>query len=342
MKLSIIVPVYNMASDGKLSFCLDSLLNQTLKDEYEIIAVDDASTDNSLDILKEYESRNPDKIRVITLSENRHQGGARNEGVKVSSGEWIGFIDSDDWIAPEYYEKMITLAEKTGADVVGCNYSLVSTHTFDPGSEVHSHKIEDTGEMTKEKRKKYLKNISSSVTKIYLASLIKDNNLTFPEHIFYEDNAACPVWAMYFKHFEYIDEPLYYYYQHDTSTVHSISESRCLDRLKAGEILLKEMKERGFFEEYREEIEYIFTTIYYTNTVFSYMRMPKGKKYSFIKNIKNRMVEEFPDFRKNPDYGRFMDDEQKKYTDLFMKNSFLFYVKYGLLWKYRDMKSSKK
>lgn len=342
MKLSIIVPVYNMASDGKLSFCLDSLLNQTLKDEYEIIAVDDASTDDSPDVLRRYEAEYPGKIRVIFSPENHHQGGARNLGIAASTGKWIGFVDSDDWISPEYYEKMIRRGEETGADVVGCNYSIVNTHTFEVGKEVHSHTVSDTGSMTVEKRKNYLKNISSSVTKIYLASLIKDNGLTFPEDIFYEDNAACPVWAMYFKHFEYLDEPLYYYYQHDSSTVHTVTGSRCEDRLKAGEILLSEMKSRGFFNEYHEEIENIFTTVYYTNTVFSYMRMPKGKMYSFIKKIRKRMLEEFPDFQKNPNYGRFMDEEQKKYTGLFMKAPFVFYVKYSLLWKYRDMRSSKK
>ena len=67
------------------------------------------------------------------------------------------------------------------------------------------------------------------------------------------------------------------------------------------------------------------------------MRMKKGKKYSVIKHIKKRMLEEFPGFRSNKFYGRFMDDEQKSYTDLMMKNAFLFFVKYSLLWKYRDL-----
>ena len=337
MKLSIIVPVYNMAAEGKLEYCLDSLLCQTLKDEYEIIAVDDASTDNSLQILREYEKKNPSVIRVISYPDNRHQGGAKNEGIKASRGEWIGFVDSDDWISPVYYEKMIRRGEETGADIVGCCYSLVYEHTMKVGKTVRPDLSDITGDLTPEKRKKYLNNLSSMVTKVYRASLIKDNNLSFPENIFYEDNAAGPVWAMYYKHFEYIDEPLYYYYQHDSSTVHTITERRCFDRLEAGEMMLSEMKKRGFLEEYREEIENIFTTVYFTNTVFSYMRMKKGKKYSVIKHIKKRMLEEFPGFRSNKFYGRFMDDEQKSYTDLMMKNSFLFFIKYSLLWKYREM-----
>ena len=86
MKLSIIVPVYNMASDHKLEYCLDSLVNQTVED-YEIIAVDDCSTDNSMEILKEYERRFPEKFRAVHSEVNRHQGGAKNIGLRMAKGE---------------------------------------------------------------------------------------------------------------------------------------------------------------------------------------------------------------------------------------------------------------
>jgi glycosyltransferase involved in cell wall biosynthesis len=341
MKLSIIVPVYNMAADGKLNYCLDSLVNQTI-DDYEIIVVNDASTDNSLEILNDYKTRYPDLFVVIDGKVNKHQGGARNEGIKVSKGEWIGFIDADDWIAPEYYEKLIRKGEETGADVVGCKYNLVHSHTFEIGEVAEGNSPDQCGIFDHEKRKHFLQNGGSMVTKVYLGSLIRDNQLTFPEGIFYEDNCAGPVWSMYYRHFEYVDEPLYYYYQHDTSTVHTITERRCEDRLVAGETMIRELKERGFFDEYKTEIENLFTITYYTNTVFSYMRMKKGRKYGFIKRIKRKMVEEFPDFQNNPYYGKYMDEEQKAYTDLFMKNSYAFYVKYKLLWFYRDLRYKNK
>ncbi|MCD7739621.1 MAG: glycosyltransferase [Lachnospiraceae bacterium] len=85
MKLSIIVPVYNMAADQKLEYCLDSLVNQTLED-YEIIAVDDASADESLRILQQYEREYPQKVRVLALKENHRQGGAKNAGLKLARG----------------------------------------------------------------------------------------------------------------------------------------------------------------------------------------------------------------------------------------------------------------
>ena len=133
MKLSIIVPVYNMAHDGILEFCLDSLLHQTISD-YEIIAVDDKSTDDSLKILREYEEKNPGVIRIIASENNRRQGGAKNLGLLKAVGEWIGFVDSDDWVSPDYYEKLLNRAEETGADIVGCNYNYTSEHSFIKGN----------------------------------------------------------------------------------------------------------------------------------------------------------------------------------------------------------------
>ena len=103
----------NMAAEGKLEYCLDSLLRQTLRD-MEIIAVDDASTDASLEILRRYEEDHPEKIRVIHYEKNKRQGGAKNEGLKMAGGEWIGFLDSDDWWTEEKLKKQLALLNRTG------------------------------------------------------------------------------------------------------------------------------------------------------------------------------------------------------------------------------------
>ena len=124
MKLSIIVPVYNMAADGKLEYCLDSLIGQTVED-YEIIAVDDCSTDQSFEILKRYETRFPEKFHAVHSEVNRHQGGAKNIGLRMAKGDWIGFIDSDDWITNDMYERLIERAESTGAALAGCALSRI-------------------------------------------------------------------------------------------------------------------------------------------------------------------------------------------------------------------------
>lgn len=337
MKLSIIVPVYNMAGDGKLNFCLDSLIKQNIKD-YEIITVNDASTDNSLEVLNCYAAKYPDLVKVISYSDNRHQGGARNEGIRHAQGDWIGFIDSDDWISPDFYSKLISKGEETGADVVGCNYSIVSEHTYTVG-EIDENPFSDcTGILDEAKHKFLFANPGSMVIKVYRRNLIIDNNLSFPEHIFYEDNAAGPLWSLYFKHFEFINEPLYYYYQHSSSTVHTITEERSRNRLQACNILLKEMKERGLYESYKTELEAIFINLYLVNTLFGYMINCPRKRFGFVLEIKKGMLEAFPDFLCNPAFEAIKDEEEKRMVRLLIKNSLLFYYYYRFIWFVRRLR----
>ena len=106
LDLSVIVPVYNMANEGILEYCMNSLVNQTLE-SMEIIAVDDKSTDDSLNILREFEKKYPGRVKVIASPENRRQGGARNLGLKEARGRYIGFMDGDDWGAEYMFERMV-------------------------------------------------------------------------------------------------------------------------------------------------------------------------------------------------------------------------------------------
>ena len=199
IRLSIIVPVYNMAAEGKLAYCLDSLVNQKLdKGDYEIIAVDDCSTDNSLEILKDYQKRYPDKFIALHSEANHHQGGAKNLGLAIARGEWLGFIDSDDWIVPDYYNRLLGRAEETGADMVGCDYCFTDEHSFKVGQIVHNNNFEQTGVMDKERYQKLLLETGSLVVKVYRRELILQDYVPgsmkkldiFPEDIFYEDSKS--------------------------------------------------------------------------------------------------------------------------------------------------------
>lgn len=329
MKLSIIVPVYNMAGDGKLNFCMDSLVNQTVSD-YEIIAVDDASTDDSLKILRKYEREHPGLVKVITYPNNRRQGGAKNEGLKAAVGEWIGFVDSDDWIAPDFYEKLLKRAEETGADLTGCNYSLVEKHSYEIGCVVQNNTAEQTGLLDAEKHKNHLMYSGSMVVKLYKASVIRGNNLDFPQGIFYEDNCAGPLWSLYFTHFERVEEPLYYYYQHNASTVHHISEEKCRDRMKAAVLLYEECKKRGFLEQYRQALEYRFTELYYVNTLFSYMQGVMHPRLSFVKALRRGLEERFPEFERNPYYRANTGNEEQRLIAMQGKSDIRFFWYYRL------------
>lgn len=337
MRLSIIVPVYNMAGDGKLNYCLDSLLAQTVKD-YEILAVDDCSTDNSLEILRQYEKDHPETIKVITSPQNRHQGGAKNKGLKAAQGEWVGFIDSDDWISPDMYEKLITRAEETGADLVGCDYSLVTEHSFEVGKIVANSRDDQAGVLDTARRKSLILDGGSLCVKIYKRERILKDGLFFPEGIFYEDNAVGNAYLVGAGHFEYVKEPLYYYYQHQASTVHTVTRQRCEDRLEASRIMLKQAKELGFYEECRDEIDYKFIMLFYLNTVFSYVRDGKKVSVKFVRAIGRELTAILPNFRENPYYRERISEEEKRMTELELKHTFLFVCYYRLLWTYRRLR----
>ncbi len=353
MKLSVIVPVYNMAEGEKLTYCLDSLVSQSLKSgEYEIIAVDDCSTDNSYEILKSYQDKYPDRFIALHSEVNLHQGGAKNIGLAIAKGEWLGFIDADDWIVPDYYERLIGKAEETGADMVGCDYCLTGEHSFKVGQIVHNNNKEQTGVLDREKYKKLMIETGSLVVKVYKRQIIvgdyepgtKDKLDIFPENIFYEDNAVSNTWMIRSKHFEYIEEPLYFYYQHDSSTVHSISRKNLEDRMVAGRLLVSSAKENGYYEDYLPEIEFQYTVLFYINTLFS--AMPKRFKvkdcYSFTKALGKEMKATFPDFQNNPYYREKIHPEEKKLVGFQMKSHLFFYIYYRLLWFYRDRRSGKK
>ena len=116
--LSIIIPVYNV--EKYLEKCIDSIINQTYTN-LEIILVDDGSTDNCGNICDEY-AKKDNRIKLIH-KENGGTSDARNEGLKISTGEYIGFVDSDDYIEPNMYEEMINNIKKNNADIVICSYN---------------------------------------------------------------------------------------------------------------------------------------------------------------------------------------------------------------------------
>ncbi len=337
MELSIIVPVYNMAADGKLEYCLNSLLHQNITD-YEIIAVDDASTDNSPQILLEYAANYPDVLKVYFSPENRKQGGAKNIGLKHARGKWIGFIDSDDWIAPDMYEKLLKRAKETGADMVACNYHLTHEHSDAIGQEVHTHYEAQTGLLDTEKYKLLILDTGSLVIKIYKRNLIYDCGMKFPEHIFYEDNAIANAIVLRAKHFEHIDEPLYAYYQHQASTVHTINMDRLEHRMEAARIMLKHAKDFDYLDTYHDEIEFKFTILFYVNTMFGYLQSAGKKDIAFLTALQREMKKTFPDFEENPYYKARVGEEERMFIHMQQKSTRQMLFWYEFKWFVRRLR----
>ena len=179
-KVSIIIPVYNV--EEYLEKCLNSVINQTLTD-IEIICINDGSTDNSLLILENF-ARN-DKRIIILNQENKGQSAARNNGLKIATGEFIGFVDSDDWIDLNYYEVLYNFAKKHEADIAVCGIIKVLEHKNEIYLKFEKEKTETVA------RKKYqLANIPKNcyvVNKIYNRKALLKSGVEFEEGVMYED-----------------------------------------------------------------------------------------------------------------------------------------------------------
>lgn len=177
-KVSIIVPVYN--TENYLSTCLNSLLNQTLSD-IEIICINDGSTDNSLEILEEY-AKKDDRIKIIN-QENSGVSIARNIAIKVANGEFIGFVDSDDYIDSDFYEKLYNSAIKNNCDISAA--TIVRKRQYSQKYSVHyiDEKICNTLE---EKIKAcQIPDCCYIWNKLYRSELV--NNSFFKEGVYFED-----------------------------------------------------------------------------------------------------------------------------------------------------------
>ena len=180
--VSVIVPVYNV--ENYLEKCLDSLLNQTLKN-IEIICINDGSKDNSGDILKKYASI--DNRIIVKTQENAGLSAARNAGLEIAQGEYIGFVDSDDWVDLDFYEKLYNTAKKHGANLA---ITSILKHKNDNKRYNVVYKKEIVADNLKDKLKLCEDNkhrIFYVWNKIYKKELIKNNNLLFPNGRVFED-----------------------------------------------------------------------------------------------------------------------------------------------------------
>lgn len=174
-KISIIVPTYN--SHNTLGRCLETLVNQTLQD-IEIIVINDASTDDTWKIMQAYESKHPDKLIIINCDKNSGAGGARNIGFDVATGEYIGLVDSDDYVATTMYEQLYKKAVETGADIVDSGYYNESM-----GKAILTISDDLTGELNDSKRCRLITGSGYLVTKIFKQELFNNPPVRMQERM---------------------------------------------------------------------------------------------------------------------------------------------------------------
>lgn len=217
-KISIIIPVYNV--EKYLKRCLDSIINQTFKD-LEIICINDGSTDDSQKILDEYAAKDP-RIKVL----NQKKSGpstARNLGISLASGEYISFIDSDDWIDLDFYEKLYTSAKKYDADIAIAGIIRLNAHRRKFLLNIPEEKIYTN---TDEKFKICnCPDLNYTCNKIYKLGKIKKFELKFKEGVVYEDIIYTPQVIYYLDKLVTVPNTYYYYWRTPNSIVATKSKA---------------------------------------------------------------------------------------------------------------------
>ena len=235
IKVSVIIPVYN--TEKYLKRCLDSLVMQTLEN-IEIICINDGSTDKSLDILKEYESN-----IVIINQENQGQSVARNKGLEIAKGEYIGFVDSDDWVDVDYFEKLYKTAKKHDADIAATG--IIRLHKF--GKKYHIKFTEEI--VTDDVNKKFelceVPDKSYVWNKIYKRESLLNNNIKFVENMIFEDCIFTPQVLHKLDKLVTVPNVYYYYWRHANSTVTLKSEKAGIDSVYAHKWAEDYMKEHN-------------------------------------------------------------------------------------------------
>lgn len=234
MKLSVIVPVYK--AEAWLNECVDSLLNQTLKD-LEIILVNDGSPDRSGEIMADYAARFPETVRTLTLS-NGGQGRARNRGIELARGEYLGFVDSDDYVLPEMYETLCRVADSEGADIVDCEIEAF----YENGATERLRTWRDG---------KPIAAAGSACNKLFRRSTVGE--IRFPEGLKYEDFGFSAKLLLRSRKTVHLPDALYRYRVGQPSTMHNQNSRMNLDLLEIMEDLRESMDE----EKDRDDFEFL-------------------------------------------------------------------------------------
>lgn len=228
IKISVIVPVYNV--EKYLNKCINSLLNQTLKN-IEFIFVNDASTDNSLQILEKY-AKKDNRIKIVN-QEHSKPGTARNNGLKIAQGEFIGFVDSDDYVDCDFYEKLYTAAISNNADI-----STASILKHKPKYDKYlienkkirlANSITDKIKLCSDKTNRFFQ----CWNKIYKNTLIKEHNIKFTESKLHEDVEFAIKAIFYANKIVSVPKIKYHYVQNSNSICKSkeLKEQRENDRI---------------------------------------------------------------------------------------------------------------
>lgn len=309
-KVSIIVPVYNV--EKYIERCLNSLVNQTLKD-IEIIIVNDGSADGSKGIIQKY--LNKYKNIVYLEKENGGLSSARNYGIPYAKGEYIGFVDSDDYVELTMYEKMYNKAIEEKSDMVECDFIW----------EYPNKKREDIGKIYSSKKEAIVEARVVAWNKIIKKDIIEKTKITFPEGLRYEDIEFFYKIVPYLDKISFVKETLVHYVQRESSIANTQNE-RTGEIFKIWENVLNYYIENNIFNEYRSELEYSYTRILLCSSLKRITKVKDKKvRKALIKLTWQNLNKKFPQWKQN----KYLNST-KSFKNLYLKSinklTYMFYI----------------
>lgn len=299
-KISVIIPCYN--AEHYLRRCVESVLGQSIGiNMLEIILVNDASTDGTWELIRGYEEQYPANVIGINLRENIRQGGARNRALEVAAGECITFVDADDWIEQDMYEKMYEKLMAYRCDLVFCRSvrddGLTTRFSRETGEESRLIVIDSD-----EKREEFIAANLIGVgvwDKLYRRELIFNPRLRFLERMAYEDICWGALVYLYTRRIYILEERLYHYYVNPESTVLKKNMPYHYDIFKVNLIKWEEYIRRGALKKYPEAVKYDFLLTYYIAGMKMLALRFDETPYEMVYELQKTTKELVPDYREN-------------------------------------------
>lgn len=299
VKVSIIIPVYN--SQKYLKRCLDSVCNQTLED-IEIIILNDASTDNSLDIIRRYEKIDS-RIKVINMDRNLGPGALRNIGIEISNGDYIGFVDSDDYIESNMYHELYSGIVQSDSDIASCGFiKEICGIDYRKILGKDSRSLDDYSVIELKKNPSSLCKIPVSCwDKIYRHDFIE--RFSFPENLKFEDypmsinmlGSANQVFEIKRSYYHYRIRP-----NSLTTSDQKIFKTNTLDIFECNNQIKKFYTENGLLTIFEETLNNIFLMNVVSQLIpMLSVSMPFSKKKSLINYYINLIDIEFSNWETN-------------------------------------------
>ncbi len=304
-KISVIIPCYNVSMF--LDRCMGSLEKQTIGiDNLEIILINDASKDATLGKILLWEMKYPDNIIVIPLEENVMQGAARNIARGYCSAEYIAYLDADDWILPNAFEKIYRVARQNNADIV--NYLSLKTYVG-PGEDDPTTKSGKPDRFVEvhnpQERLEFFMGdcplLRGCWDKLFRRDFVEQYDLKFAEGVFDEESLFTTPAYLHFKRIYLLNEYLHRYYQNPISSTYNLMRDmkRRDDNMKTWEETYYAMKNDGSLEENHELAEWFFIINYYIRSLV--FATGRGIPYDLetVKRMQRNVLEWFPNFKQN-------------------------------------------